>query len=341
MREVVDHWRENYDWRHWEARINAFSHYKATIAGRKVHYILERGSGPNPLPLIITHGWPGSFLEFLDIIEKLAHPERFGGDVADAFTVVAPSLPGYGFSEAPDAPFGPRDIAPTWSVLMTEVLGFDHYVAQGGDFGAFTTSWLALDHPRNLAAIHLNMVGLGAYLGDGSAPLADVEKRWIASWRARRTQLGGYQHIQGTKPQTLAYGLTDSPVGLAAWILEKFQGWTIPGEDAPPPFDLDHLLTNVMLYWLGGINAPNWMYVTILDGTAAALEADEFVEVPTRVLLFPRDVVEPPPEEWIRRCYNLVKRDVSDCGGHFPALEQGDLLVADMQAFFRDYRVPA
>ena len=151
MRDVVAHWRDRYDWRKWEARINAFSHYKTTIGGKKIHFILERGSGDNPIPLLITHGWPGSFVEFLDIIEKLAHPERFGGDVRDAFTVIAPSLPGYGFSDPPDVPIGPRDIAPIWSTLMTEVLGCERYVAQGGDWGAIITSWLALDHPKNLA----------------------------------------------------------------------------------------------------------------------------------------------------------------------------------------------
>jgi pimeloyl-ACP methyl ester carboxylesterase len=160
MRDVVAHWRDSYDWRKWEARINAFSHYKTTIGCNAVHFILERGSGDNPMPLLITHGWPGSFVEFLNIIERLAHPERFGGDVRDAFTVVAPSLPGYGFSDPPDAPMGPREIAPIWSTLMTDVLGCERYVAQGGDWGSIVTSWLALDHPKNLAAIHLNMLGL-------------------------------------------------------------------------------------------------------------------------------------------------------------------------------------
>jgi microsomal epoxide hydrolase len=338
MRDVIAHWRSRYDWRTWEARINSFTHYKATIGGKRIHFVIEQGSGANPLPLLITHGWPGSFLEFLDIIEKLAHPERFGGDARDAFTVVAPSLPGYGFSDPPDAPIGPRDIAPTWSTLMTEVLGCERYVAQGGDWGAFITSWLALDHPKNLAAIHLNLIGLRPFLGVGSAPLSEEEKAWLARWRSRRTQITGYQQIQGTKPQTLAYGLTDSPAGLAAWILEKFHGWTIPDQDAPPPFDLDHLLTNVMLYWIGGINATTWIYAAILDGTAAALEAGEYVKVPTGVLLFPNDVVAPPPEQWIRRSYNLVKRDVADRGGHFPAMENGEMLTADMRAFFGNYR---
>jgi microsomal epoxide hydrolase len=338
MRDVVDHWLNRYDWRKWEARINTFSHHKTTIGGKKIHFILEPGSGSNPLPLLITHGWPGSFVEFLDIIEKLAHPERFGGDSRDAFTVIAPSLPGYGFSDPPDAPIGPRDIAPIWSTLMTEVLGCQRYVAQGGDWGASITSWLALDHPKNLQAIHLNMIGLRAYVGKDTPPLSDEEKAWIERAQARRGQISAYQQIQGTKPQTLAYGLTDSPAGLAAWILEKFHGWTIPDEDAAPPFDIDKLLTNVMLYWIGGINAANWIYVALVDGTAAALKAGEYVNVPTGVLLFPKDLASPPPETWIRRAYNLAQRNVSDRGGHFPAMENGDMLVSDMRTFFRSYR---
>jgi len=338
MRNVIAHWRDSYDWRKWEARINAFSHYKTTIGGKKIHFILERGSGDNPMPLLITHGWPGSFVEFLDIIEKLAHPERFGGDVRDAFTVVAPSLPGYGFSDPPDAPIGPRDIAPIWSTLMTEVLGCERYVAQGGDWGAIITSWLALDHPKNLAAIHLNMLGLRPFVGKDSVPLSDEEKIWLERVQAKRAQITAYQQIQGTKPQTLAYGLTDSPVGLAAWILEKFHGWTVPDEDAPPPFDMDKLLTNVMLYWIGGINAANWIYVSIVEGTAAALKAGEHVKVPTGVLLFPNDLAAPAPEAWIRRSYHLVQRNVSDRGGHFPAMEHGEMLAADMGAFFRTFR---
>ena len=339
MRDVVAHWRDRYDWRKWEARINAFSHYKTTIGDRKVHFIVERGSGDNPLPLVMTHGWPGSFVEFLDLIERLAHPERFGGDVRDAFTVVAPSLPGYGFSDPPDAPIGPRDVAPIWSTLMTEVLGCEKYVGQGGDWGAVVTSWLALDHPKNLAAIHLTMVGLRPPLGKDAPPLSDEEKAWAALAQERRAQVGGYQQIQGTKPQTLAYGLTDSPVGLAAWILEKFHDWTVPGKDAPPPFDLDHLLTNVMLYWIGGINAANWLYVSIAEGTAAGLNAGEHVKVPTAVLLFPDDVPSPaPPEGWIRRAYNLTRRNVADRGGHFPAMENGDMLAADMRSFFAAFR---
>jgi microsomal epoxide hydrolase len=182
------------------------------------------------------------------------------------------------------------------------------------------------------------MLGLWPFVGKDSPPLSNDEKAWLERREARRTKITAYQQIQGTKPQTLAYGLTDSPAGLAAWILEKFHGWTIPDENAPPPFDIDRLLTNVMLYWLAGINAANWIYVSIVEGTVAALKAGEFVNVPTGVLLFPNDIYQPVPEAWIRRAYNLTQRNISDRGGHFPAMENGEMLTVDIRRFFRGYR---
>ena len=243
LHQVVEHWRDRYDWRHWERQLNRFPHWKADVGGRKVHFILERGSGPNPMPLIITHGWPGSIVEFMDIIEPLAHPERFGGDVADAFTVIAPSLPGYGFSDPPEAPITPRDIGHLWHELMTEVLGCDRYVVAGRRLGRLVTSWLALDHPERIAALHLNIAGAGA-ASRARRPGIHARGTGLAGQTARPTTRPrpAYQQIQGTKPQTLSYGLTNSPAGLAAWILEKFHGWTTPGAETPPPFDLDHLL---------------------------------------------------------------------------------------------------
>jgi microsomal epoxide hydrolase len=339
MREVQHHWETRYDWRAWERRLNGFKHYKAPAGGRKVHFIVEEGSGPSPIPLLITHGWPGSIVEFIDIIEPLAHPERFGGDAKDGFTVIAPSLPGYGFSDAPEAPITPRDVGHIWHELMTRTLGCTRYMAQGGDWGAVVTSWLALDHPAEIAAIHINMTGLRPALGkNAEPPLSAAETAWLEASLKRREREVGYQQIQGTKPQTLSYGLTDSPIGLAAWILEKFHGWTIPGEDRPPPFDLDKLLTNVMLYWLGGMNAATWLYCSIVDGTSSALKPGEKVTVPTGAFLFPKDLLMPPPEEFVRRSYNLTHYRVAQDGGHFPAMENGPLLVEDVRSFLRTYR---
>jgi len=338
MKDLAAYWRDGYDWRKWEAELNRFPHYKATVGGRKVHFILERGSGDNPLPLVLTHGWPGSVVEFLEVIEPLAHPERFGGDVRDAFTVIAPSLPGYGFSDPPDAPITPRDIGALWRELAVDVLGCDRYVAQGGDWGACVTSWLAFDHPERLAAIHLNMQGLLPYRGEGAPPMTAEEIDWHKRAQESSRYESAYQQIQGTKPQTLAYGLTDSPVGLAAWIIEKFHGWTIPRSPEPPPFDRDRLLTNVMLYWLNGINASTWLYTALVDGDAFFLGLGERVEVPTGLFLFPNDLLPPPPESWNRRVYNVTHRREAASGGHFAAFENGPLLVEDMRAFFRGYR---
>ena len=338
LQSVVAHWHDRYDWRVWEAKLNRFPQYKATVGGRKLHFILERGSGDNPMPLLLTHGWPGSVVEFLDVIEPLAHPERFGGDVKDAFTVVVPSLPGYGFSDPPEAPISPRQVAGLWREFMVDVLGCDRYVAQGGDWGGTITSWLAFDHPEHLAAIHLNMQGLLPFRAEGVPPMTDEELAWLKLAQEQSRLESAYQQIQGTKPQTLSYALTDSPAGLAGWILEKFHGWTTPGSPNPPPFDIDHLLTNVMLYWLTGFNASAWLYVALVDSDAFFLKAGEKVAVPTGLFLFPNDLIPPAPESWARRVYNLKHRRMGAKGGHFAALENGPLLVEDMRAFFRDYR---
>jgi pimeloyl-ACP methyl ester carboxylesterase len=335
LQGVAEHWRSRYDWRKWEARLNSVPNYHATLDGKRLHFMLERGSGPNPLPLILTHGWPGSVVEFLDVIQPLAHPERFGGDAADAFTVVVPSLPGYGFSEAPDAPIGPRDVAALWSRLMVDVLGCDKYVAQGGDWGGIVTGWLALEQTRNLAAAHMNNVPFSAHT-DPADPFTAEEIAWLEANKVRRAGMSAYQEIQGTRPQSLAYGLTDSPIGLAGWILEKFHEWTNKHEDAPPPFDTDRLLTNVMVYWLTGINAANWMYASIFNGTARAETG--FVETPCGFLLCPTDFSLPAPEKWVRRRHNVASYRVADKGGHFLAFEQPELFVQEVRRFFREYR---
>ena len=221
---------------------------------------------------------------------------------------------------------------------MVDVLGCERYVAQGGDWGACVTSWLALDHPDKLAAIHLIMLGLIPSAGAGDEELAPEETAWREAARIKAARETGYQMIQGTKPQTLSYGLTDSPTGMAAWILEKFHGWTIPGQEREPPFDLDHLLTNVMVYWLAGINASTWLYVSIIEGSGFFLKQGERVAVPTGLCLFPNDLLPPPPDAWTRRAYDVRHRVDAPDGGHFAAMEKGALLVEDMRRFFRDYR---
>jgi len=338
MRKLVAYWLDGYDWRAAEKRLNRFPQYVAEVSGYHIHFLYEPGSGDNPLPLVITHGWPGSFVEFLDIIEPLAHPERFGGDVADAFDVVVPSMPGYGWSSPPAVPITTRHIATLWNELMTEVLGYEKFVAQGGDWGSLVASWLGFDFPNVVKAIHINMMGLRPFTGKGSTPLSHEEEAWLALARDQLSREDGYQHIQGTKPQTLAYGLTDSPVGLAAWIIEKFHGWTNPQADEPP-FTMDQLLTNVMIYWITeSANTASWLYSAARREGARGLGKGEHIGTPTGFISFPNDLFPPPPLSWVKRTYNCVHSTEMGSGGHFAALERGEDLIADMRTFFRCYR---
>lgn len=338
MRRLVRYWLEEYDWRAAEARLNRFPQYLVALGDHRIHVVHERGSGPNPLPLIITHGWPGSFVEFDAVIEPLAHPERFGGRVEDAFDVIAPSLPGYGWSSPPPEPITTRDVATLWNELMTTVLGYPRYTAQGGDWGSLVASWLGVDVPDRVVALHINMMGLCPYLGEGSAPLTEAEEAWVAAARRQLRRETGYQAIQGTKPQTLAYGLTDSPAGLAAWIIEKFHGWSDPMA-AEPPFSLEQLVTNVMVYWVTGcMSSASWLYWSARHLGGMALVRGEFVRVPTAFLACPNDLFPPPPDAWVRRVYTLARRTSLPQGGHFIACERGAEFIEDVRSFFRAYR---
>ena len=299
---------------------------------------MEVGSGKNPRPLILTHGWPGSFLEFLGVIEPLAHPERFGGSEDDAFTVIVPSIPGFAFSQAPAAPINFRDVGHIWRNLMVDHLGFDRFFAQGGDMGAVISSWMAFDYPAHVAALHLNYVAF-LVVPDEIDRQTPEEREWLARNTRWRMPEDGYRTQQGTRPQTLAYALTDSPLGLAAWVIEKFHGWTIPGETRDPPFELDELLANVMLYWIAGPNAASWYYISLFQDYGRRRFPDgRRVEVPTGALICPRDIIIPPPDSIIQRSFNLVRRTDAPDGGHFVAMEQPDLFVDDVRTFFRDYR---
>jgi pimeloyl-ACP methyl ester carboxylesterase len=338
MERIVRYWRDQYDWRAVEARLNSFPQFVASIEDYRIHLIYERGSGPNPLPLVITHGWPGSIVEFDEVIEPLAHPERFGGRVEDAFDVIVPSMPGYGWSSAPAEPISTREIARLWNILMTDVLGYDTYIAQGGDWGSLVASWLGVDHPDRVRAIHINMLGLRPYTGPGSEPASEEEEVWLEKARRQLRRENGYQFIQGTKPQTLAYGLTDSPVGLAAWIIEKFHGWT-DSKASEPPFSMDKLLDNVMVYWLtGSANSASWLYTAARRVGGMGLAKDEFIGVPTGFLSCPNDLFPPPPDAWVRRAYNLTHRTDLAHGGHFAAYELGSEFVDDVRTFFRPFR---
>ena len=335
VRRVVDHWRDGYDWRASERAINRFDNYTTTIEGLEVHFILERGSGPAPRPLIVTHGWPGSIVEFLEVIEPLAHPERFGGDVADAFTVVVPSIPGYGFSQAPAAPITPRDVARMCDTLMTQRLGFATYLAQGGDWGTIITSWMAYDHPSTSRPCTSTWWPSRRCRPTGAS--ASRSRRGCARSAVRRDPEAGYRIQQGTRPHTLAYGLTDSPPG---WRADPRE---VPRLDGPgrgprpavrrrPPADQHHAL-------LARRPGPGELVVHRDDRAGRPAPARRRARAGADVVpLCPRDISVPPPDSVIERAYTMVRRTDAADGGHFVAFEQGDLFVRDVREAFRDRR---
>ncbi|MEO6270702.1 MAG: epoxide hydrolase [Lautropia sp.] len=338
MREVIEYWRSSFDWRAQEARLNAFEQHRVPLAGIDLHFLRAEGVGPAPLPLLLSHGWPGSVFEFLDIIPRLTDPARFGGDPADAFTVVVPSLPGYGFSFAPDQRrFSVEEIADCFAALMTDVLGYRRFGAQGGDWGSFITSRLGYRYPERLAGIHLNMMPLrrdGEDI-DGGDPAQARYRAELAHWLKEES---GYVFLQGTRPQTLAYGLTDSPSGLAAWILEKFRRWSDCGGDVESVFSRDELLANISLYWFtGAIGSSFWPYYARLHGPWP-IPSGATVAVPTGYVEFPCEILK-PPRSLAEKVFTDVRRwSVRDKGGHFAALEQPEALVEEIQAFFRTCR---
>lgn len=359
LKELVDYWRHGYDWRKAEARLNRFPQYLVDIDGQRLHFIREPGSegvdGPRPLPLLLTHGWPGSTVEFMEIIDQLAHPERHGANPVDAFDVIVPSLPGYGFSGPPmrrigdglqRGPIGPRAIAGLWHRLMREKLNYTRpYAAQGGDWGAAVTTWLGFDHgaatenDSGMVGIHLNMMVLRPGIDEKTTTLTAEEREWLAQARAVRNRETAYQRIQATKPQSLNVGLTDSPVGLAAWILEKFHGWSDCKGKVLQHFDLDTLITNIMIYWVSGsIGTANWLYRGVVEEQSIALPQGRRVETPTGYARFPADLSPPPPRAWIERAFNLRRFTEMPRGGHFAALEAPDLLVQDIRELFRPLR---
>jgi pimeloyl-ACP methyl ester carboxylesterase len=337
LEQLVEYWRQEYDWRAQEAEINRLAHFRVAVAGTGIHFVHMPGQGPDPLPLLLVHGWPGSFWEFHRIIPLLTDPGRFGADPADAFTVVAPSLPGYGFSFAPGQDrLDLAGIAGVFAELMSGVLGYGRFGAQGGDWGAGVVSRLAVGRPELLAGIHLNLLFSRREV-DGGEDLSAEEAAHLETVERWRAEESGYQWIQGTRPQTLAYGLTDSPSGLAAWIVEKFRAWSDCDGDVERRFSKDLLLTNVMLYWVtGAINSSFWPYYAVRHGSPA-LRRGERVKVPTAYADFPKEIFR-PPRAWAERTYDIRRWTTMPAGGHFAALEEPEALAEDIRAFFRHLR---
>jgi pimeloyl-ACP methyl ester carboxylesterase len=336
MKRLVEYWRERFDWRAQEAKLNAFRQFTAPIAGIDVHFIQEEGKGPNPVSLLLSHGWPGSVFEFHKIIPMLTDPARFGGDAADAFTVVAPSLPGYTFSFRPGQErFSVEQIADAFAELMT-VLGYRRFAAQGGDWGAFVTSRLGLMHPDRLFGIHLNLLAVRRDPAMLANPTAE-EKVFLGQLQGWLKEETGYQWIQGTRPQTLAFGLTDSPAGLAAWIIEKFRAWSDCGGNPESTFTKDELLTNISLYWFtGAIGSSFWPYYARMHNPWPIPEGAR-IAVPTGYAEFPAEILR-PPRSVAEKVYNIQRWAKMQKGGHFAALEQPETLAKEIREFFRPLR---
>jgi pimeloyl-ACP methyl ester carboxylesterase len=335
LKALCGYWHDSYDWRKTEAELNRFKQYKVVIGGTEIHFIHEPGEGLNPRPLLLSHGWPGSFYEYHKLIPRLTRPSAHGGDPADAFTVVVPSLPGYGFSFTPgQRRFGINEIATICAALMADVLGYQRFSAHGHDWGAFIASRLGYAHPELLQAIHITLLAVPRERSASQPRTADEERfyRQLDHWLKEET---GYSKIMGTKPQTLAYALTDSPVGLAAWILEKFRAWSDCSGDIDQHFGRDVLLTNIMLYWVSGaIGSTFWPYYARLHEDPIAPE-DGHVSVPTGYAEHPREILT-PPRSLVERFYPNIRRwSRMPVGGHFPALEAPDALADDIRAFFR------
>jgi microsomal epoxide hydrolase len=337
MKELLAYWRDKYDWRAQEAVLNRWRQFMVGVGGIDLHFVHEPGVGPDPLPLLLCHGWPGSIVEFQRLVPMLTDPARFGGDPADAFTVVAPSLPGYTFSFRPNQPrFGVVAIADVFAALMTDVLGCRRFAAQGGDWGGFIVSRLGYAYPDRVVGIHLNLLAARREFAPTAAPTAE-EQRFLDELRQWRLEESGYLGIQGTRPQTLAYGLTDSPVGLAAWIVEKFRAWSDCGGDVERRFSKDLLITNVMLYWVtGAIGSSFWPYYDRLHEPWPIPEGQR-IPVPAAYAEFPREMLH-PPRSLAERMYDIRRWTRMPAGGHFAALEEPEALAGDIRAFFRDLR---
>jgi len=332
MKELSNYWVNKYDWKKTEEKINKFQNFKSNIDGIDIHFIYEKGSGTNPKPLLLSHGWPGSIVEFLHIIDKLAHPEKFGGKEEDAFDVVVPSLPGFGFSGRPSKPIGPRKIASIFNLLMTKILDYKTYIAQGGDFGGAIASWLAYDFPKKCSAIHINIL----IVRHPEGPQTKEEKEWEERFERDQMKENGYRIQQSTKPQTLSYAMMDSPIGVCAWIIEKMCGWSdIKNEDIESVYSKDVLLSNIMVYLVTKtFNTASWIYYGRVGEGGRFLPKEGLpIKVPTAVALFPKEYLEWAPRSYVERIYNIQRWTEMPKGGHFAALEQPDLLVKDLIDF--------
>jgi pimeloyl-ACP methyl ester carboxylesterase len=343
LKELAAYWQDTYNWRQHEAALNRFAHYKTVVDDIGIHFIHERGKGPNPFPLVLTHGYPDSFYRFAKIIPMLTDPEAFGGRAEDAFDVVAPDLPGYGFSDKPPKIGTVFRVNDLWAQLMTGILGYKQFGAHGGDWGSTITEQLARSHADAVVAIHLTDVPFGHILQKPDDP-SPAEQKLFKHNQEWLQKEGAYALIQSTKPQSLAQGLNDSPSGLSAWVVEKFRAWSDCGGDIESRFTKDELLTQIMIYWVTESIGPSFLnYYDYANASALTWMKEGMKKwtgsstVPAAFALFPADISR-PPREWAERFFNVKRWTEMPRGGHFAAMEEPELLAEDIRTWFRPFR---
>jgi len=337
LRQLLAYWTDGFDWRAQERELNVAKQFRAELDGAHVHFVHERARSGHGIPLILIHGWPSTFIELLSLVPFLTDPHAHGID-GPAFDVVIPSLPGYGFSDRPvQEPVNYERVAGLWHRLMSG-LGYERYGAQGGDFGAGIATFMALKNREPMIGVHLSNLEITPYTGPGALPLSAAERNYLERNQIFWQSEGGYKAIQSTKPQTLAYGLNDSPAGLAAWILEKWRSWGDSRGNLDECFSRDFLLTTVTLYWITQTIASSMRDYFDNDNRRfrVTIGPDIFVDVPTGIAVFASNFVDEgtPPREWAERLYNLRRWTPMPSGGHFAAVEEPELLARDIIAFF-------
>ena len=340
LQDLVKYWLTDFDWRVQERLLNRWPQFSARIDGLEIHFVHVRGSRPNSFPIVLTHGWPSSFFEMYKVIGPLSKPEEYGADPANAFDIVVPSLPGFGFSDRPIRR-GLTAVDSLWRKLMTDVLGYPRFGAYGGDIGARVTSALGRFHADVVAGIQLGSVDLEwPDPLPKKADLSDSERDYLKRVRRWEMDEGAYGEIQATRPQSLSYGLSDSPAGLAAWIVEKFRTWSDCDGNVESRFTKDELLTNIMIYWVTEtIGSSMRRYYEARHGQIPRpLALGERIETPTGIAMFPGEKDLVVPREWAERCYNVQRWTDMPRGGHFPAMEEPELLVEEIRHFFGELR---
>jgi pimeloyl-ACP methyl ester carboxylesterase len=328
MQKLRDHWLDRYDWPAQVAQLNTKPHFRSPVGATALHYVHVRSNRADAFPLLISHGWPSTVYEFWKVLDALANPDD---PSAPAFHVIAPSLPGYGWSDKPLSPIGPRAIARLYDALMTDVLGYKNYIAQGGDWGSLVTAWLGLES-KNIRAIHLNGYGLRA---TDITPTSPDQVAWLKKAKSVRETETAYLFLQATKPQSLGFAMMDSPMGVAAWLCEKFCGWSDTLEATnDPPFALDDVLTEIMIFLTTRTFATStWLYRGYFEEAPHTVPAGTRVEIPTGVANFPHDLLSFPPRAMAERAYNIQHWTDMPRGGHFAAWEEPGLFVQDVRKF--------